>query len=244
MLNRKALKVLLHADGVNQTDRLLLCLGVDVDKPKTIGEIKDLAVSAGLRSAAKWNISSLLSASRGKAIRAAEGWELGAKGKEAVRTLAAGYTSGAPPAVAVSLRKELGRITDAEVAAFVREAVACFENGLHRAAVVLSWVGALSLLYEHIVRHKLTAFNAEAARRSSKWKAAKTRDDLALMGEYEFLQILEAVSVLGKSVKHELEGCLKLRNGCGHTNSLKIGENRVSAHIEVLILNVFSRFPT
>lgn len=244
MLRRDALKALLHADGVSRTDKLLLCLGVDVDQPKSIAEIKQIAVSAGLRAAVKWNVSSLLSASRGRAIRAVDGWELGVKGKEAVQALAGSYTSPAPPELAVLLRKELARVANPDVAAFVKEAVICFESHLYRAAVVLSWVGALSLLYEHVLQHKLAAFNAEAIRRNAKWRAAKTRDDLALMGEHDFLQVSEAISVLGKSVKHELEGCLKLRNGCGHPNSLKIGESRVSAHIEVLLMNVFSQFPT
>jgi hypothetical protein len=62
------------------------------------------------------------------------------------------------------------------------------------------------------------------------------------MKEAEFLDVLVALSILGKNVKQELENCLKLRNGCGHPNSLRIGEARVSAHIEILILNVFSRF--
>jgi len=36
------------------------------------------------------------------------------------------------------------------------------------------------------------------------------------MKEYDFLQILEAVSGISKDVKVELEACLKLRNSCGH----------------------------
>jgi hypothetical protein len=73
-------------------------------------------------------------------------------------------------------------------------------------------------------------------------KPATAKDDLANLKEYDFLQILQSMSVIGKSVKDELEGCLKFRNGCGHPNSLKIGESRVSAHIESLMLNVFSKF--
>ena len=45
--------------------------------------------------------------------------------------------------------------------------------------------------------------------------------------------------MIGKNVKDELESCLKLRNACGHPNSLKIGEHRVASHIESLILNVY-----
>jgi hypothetical protein len=44
--------------------------------------------------------------------------------------------------------------------------------------------------------------------------------------ETTFLQIAESISMLGKNVKQELEGCLRLRNSCGHPNSLKIGVNK------------------
>jgi hypothetical protein len=47
---------------------------------------------------------------------------------------------------------------------------------------------------------------------------------------------------MGKNTKDELEACLKLRNTCGHPNSHRIGEHRVTSHVETLILNVFSNF--
>lgn len=62
------------------------------------------------------------------------------------------------------------------------------------------------------------------------------------MKESIFLDILESISVIGNDVKKELKKCLDLRNSCGHPNSLVIGENRVAAHVEILILNVFSKF--
>jgi hypothetical protein len=62
------------------------------------------------------------------------------------------------------------------------------------------------------------------------------------MKEFDFLQVLEAVSVIGKSVKGELEACLKLRNGCGHPNSLQVSESKVAAHTETLMLNVLAIF--
>lgn len=79
-----------------------------------------------------------------------------------------------------------------------------------------------------------------AKRRDSRWKNAKTSDDLTAMKESEFLNILEHLSVIGKNVKLELQNqCLVNRNSCGHPNSLKIGENTVAAHIELLILYVY-----
>ena len=71
---------------------------------------------------------------------------------------------------------------------------------------------------------------------------AKNADDLTRMKEHEFLQVLESISAIGKNVKRELENCLNLRNACGHPNSLEIAENRVAAHLEILTLNVFSKF--
>jgi hypothetical protein len=41
-------------------------------------------------------------------------------------------------------------------------------------------------------------------------------------------------------VKQELDTALQLRNGCGHPNSLKIGANKVAAHLETLALNVYA----
>jgi hypothetical protein len=108
--------------------------------------------------------------------------------------------------------------------------------------VVLSWVGAIALQHDFVVAKHLPAFNAEAVRRNAKWKPAKTADDIGTMKEVAFLEVAETVSIIGKNVKQELEGCLKLRNGCGHPNSLKFGANKVAAHIEVLILNVFRVF--
>jgi hypothetical protein len=48
--------------------------------------------------------------------------------------------------------------------------------------------------------------------------------------------------LFGKSTKTELEQRLQLRNGCGHPNSMAIGENVAASHIEVLVMNVFNKF--
>jgi hypothetical protein len=143
---------------------------------------------------------------------------------------------------AVNLRAYLATIKDADTLSFLDEAVTCLETGLLRAAVVLSWVGAVSVLYRHVINNSLAAFNAEATRRDAKWKPARTEDDLALMKEHDFLNVLEAISVIGKSVKLELQNSLGLRNACGHPNSYKLGPARVAAHVEALILNVFQKF--
>lgn len=243
MLPEDALKDLLSQKEFSNTDKLLIVLAVASETAKEVKNIKKLAAAAGLRSANKWNISSLLSRSKGMAVRTTNGWELTSAGIQHVSMLAGSLMGSPAPKVAASLRAHLSNLTDPDTSKFVEEAIKCYEARLYRAAVVLSWVGAVSVLYDYVVKNKLKEFNAEATKRNTKWNIAKTKDDLARMKESDFLNIIESISVIGKSVKQEVEGCLKLRNGCGHPNSLKIAENRVTGHIESLILNVFSTFP-
>jgi hypothetical protein len=241
LLAEQNVKDLIHGANLSQTMKLLLCLAVG-DGPKQVAEVREIAARVGLPAAKSWNVSQFFAGSKGKAINTPSGWELSITGRAAVEALAGPLLASPPAKAAVSLRAQLASIPSNDTRAFVEQAISCFEHKLYRAAVVLSWVGAVSLLYDHVVANELSAFNAEATKRNSKWKPAKNPDGLARMEEHEFLQIIEALSVIGKNVKHELEGCLKLRNGCGHPNSLQIAEHRVSSHIEILTLNVFAKF--
>lgn len=242
MLNKSDLKKVIHQKGISKTNIVLICLASEGEENKEVKDIKEIGKGAGVRNIVKWNISTLLRRSNGKAIRTDKGWELTDSGITEVRSLIGSLIGGAPQKIAVSLRSHLSQIKDKQSQAFIEEAISCLETRLFRAAVVLSWVGAVAVLYDHVVKTKLSDFNREGKRKFQKWKEAKTKDDLANMKESEFLEILQGISVIGKSVKDELGGCLKFRNGCGHPNSLKIGENRVSGHIETLIQNVFSVF--
>ncbi len=235
------LKDLVHRPGMSRQDQVLLCLAAAPHRPKQVTEIKDIAMSAGLRTSRAWNFSSVLGSLKGDAVRVSEGWEVTASGRERARILAQGGPAVTKAPVS-ALRTLLPRIKNPDISTFLTEAIACYEAKHFRASVVLSWVGAMAVLYDHVIVKHLAAFNGEARRRDAKWRDAKNPDDLARMKESDFLQVLEAISVLGKSVKTELEAALKLRNGCGHPNSLKVAEHRVASHLEVLILNVFTVF--
>lgn len=236
------LKNLLVADGLSTKDMVLLCLAVDSDRPKQVKDITKLGFDAGWRGIKKLNVSAILSSCKPNTVRTGSGWELTATGFQYVAQLAGPLMGSPVPKVASSLRIQLAKLNDPDTKRFVEEAVACFEARQHRAAVVLSWVGAISVLQAHVFTNHLAAFNTEASRRDSKWRTAKNTDDLGRMKEHGFLDVLEAISVIGKNVKQELQKQLQLRNGCGHPNSLNIAEHTVSSHIEILILNVYSCF--
>jgi hypothetical protein len=241
MLPVDALKDLLSQE-LSDKEKALICLAVEPTKARQIKEIKDLAYAAGWRAAKNKNLSSIYRRATGMAVLTNDGWELTSNGSSFVAKLAGPLMNSPIPMVASSLRSHLVGLPNSDTQAFVEEAIVCFEARQFRAAVVLSWVGAISVLHDYVVANKLAEFNAEATSRNSKWKAAKTADDLGLMKEDTFLDMLQAISVIGKNVKQELKKALTLRNGCGHPNSLKLAEHKVSAHIEDLVLNVFAKF--
>lgn len=242
MLDAGALKDILHRTGLTRRDQLLLVLSARDAKPKQVAEVRELAIAAGLRKVKNWNVSGELAKAKGQAARTAKGWELTKAGKERVVALAGPLLGNPAVEAAHHLRGASATLKSTATRAFVDEAIACLEAQFLRAAVVLSWIGAVSLLYDHVVAHHLAGFNAEASRRDPKWKSAKTSDDLSRMKEFDFLNVLEALSILGKNVRKELQNALDLRNGCGHPNSLVLGPARVASHIETLILNVFQKF--
>ena len=240
MLSSSDLKTWLHGD-LSQRDKLLLILA-SLDEPCQVKEIKEYAKEAGFRVPPSWNPSASLGKSKGLAIRTPKGWEITETGKQHLRNLGVTKISPAAVQVATDLREELPKIKDEDTRAFVEEAIKCYEAELYRSAIVMSWLAAFDVLHNHVHAKHLKAFNEEAKRVDSRWKDAKTTDDLGRMGEADFLDRIAALSIIGKNVKEQLKGCLKLRNVCGHPNSLKIGANTTAHLIEILLLNVFKNF--
>src|SRR4029079_6456589 len=141
--------------------------------------------------------------SNGRAINLPNGWELGVSGREYLTHIGAFKKQKLPhvDTGAADFRRETQKITDPQTRAFVEEAISCFEYDLFRSAIVMSWMSAVDVLHSAVFKGYLKAFNAEAARRDSDWKPAKTKDDLGLMKEYEFVSILHKISMIGKNAR-------------------------------------------
>ncbi|MGE0640855.1 MAG: hypothetical protein AB7G12_13800 [Thermoanaerobaculia bacterium] len=242
MIAAGRLKDLLASPDYSNLEKLLICMATEPLAPRQVKEVREMASSAGLRKVRNWNISNALSSAGELAVRTAAGWELTTQGMRRVAELVGPVAAIPAQKVAASLRAHLSKVSQPETKKFVEEAVLCFEARHYRAAVVLSWVGAVSVLQDFVLTKKLSEFNSEATRRDKKWRTATTRDDLSRIEESEFLLILSALSVIGRNVRQELEVCLQLRNACGHPNSLQLGEARVAAHVETLLLNVFAKY--
>jgi hypothetical protein len=244
MITLQDAKRIVHGQTLTGRDQLMVLLAVDPVRALSIDKIKERCADAGLRRLAKKNVSDILAKSNGHVARTVEGWELQQSGILRVRELAqAVHINLVVTHSSQSLRGHANEITDPLTKSFVMEAIQCFEAKQYRAAVVFSWAGAVALLHSRVFGKKLTEFNAEASRRDSKWRVAKQQDDLGRMKDRDFLNVCEAIGVIGRNVKQILQNeCLLLRNACGHPNSLIIAENSVAAHIEKLIKNVFTRF--
>lgn len=228
--------------GLGRKEKILLILSLCDFSHKQVKDIKALALAHGLVEANKWNISQVLKDLEKQVVKLPNGWTATSSGKKKLGEL--GLLNQESPVAKsnILLRKYLSKVKSESSKSFLDEAVTALEYGLLRSAVVLSWVGAVSILYEEVVHGHLSAFNAEATKRNPKWKPAKNVDGLTNLKEHEFLQIISAISVLGKNTKQELEQCLKLRNSCGHPSTLKLGENRVASHIEILVLNIYQQY--
>lgn len=240
LLSEADLKQWLHKE-LKQLDKLLLILAT-FETPAKLNGLRERAAEAGLKIGKTWNPSATLSRSKGLAIRVPDGWEITDSGKSYLRNL--GVTSLSPAAmqVATDLRAHLDRVQNPTTKVFVEEAIKCHESALYRSAIVMSWLAAVDVLHRVVVASHLDAFNASAKSMDSKWKDAINEDGVGKMNEERFLERCAAIGVLGKNQKDELLKGLKLRNGCGHPNSLKVGPNMVASHIETLLLNVFEPF--
>ncbi|MFK4002951.1 hypothetical protein [Qipengyuania sp. NPDC077563] len=240
MLSETDLKQWLHRD-LRQLDKLLLILAT-FDVPVSVAGIRERAAEAGLKIGKSWNPSATLTRSKGLAIKVPEGWEITDSGKSHLRNV--GVTTLSPAAVIVAdgLRAHLDKIANPTTRSFVEEAIKCHESELYRSAIVMSWIAAVDVLHRTVVAKKLAAFNAAAKAVDSRWKDATNADGLGRMGEHEFLNRCASIGLIGKNQKEELLKQLKLRNGCSHPNSLRVGQNAVANHIEILLLNVFEPF--
>ena len=238
LLSIADLKVFLHRD-FGRRDKLLIVLA-SFEEPCQIKDIQERARHAGFRIPGSWNSSATLARTKGLAVRTHNGWEITDAGKQHLANIGVTKVSSRALQVATDLRAQLLTIKSDQTRSFLEEAIGCYEAAFYRAAIIMSWVGALSVLYEYICSNHLARFNAEARRMNSKWREAKTTDDLTRMRERDFLDRIANISVISRDTRKALGDCLDRRNSCGHPNSLRLRENTAAHHVEVLLLNVFT----
>ena len=166
MLAEEQLRDILARPDLDRTDMLLACLAVDAKTPKEVKAVMALAESHGLRSIRKWNVSSHLSRSKGLASRVTDGWVLTAAGRKRIvySGLAGAALLHAPLRPSENTQLYSGIRIHATLS---MRRLPALKHSYTERPLFSAGVGAVSLLYDHVVAKCLSAFNAEAARRKS-----------------------------------------------------------------------------
>lgn len=241
MLTSDDLKTLLF-HSISRADKLLILLA-SFDAPIKVNEIRKCALHVGFRDIRKWNISDILGKTHGRALKTTSGWEISVSGYERLQELSLVGPSQPKQNISSSLRKKIAEIDDSQIRSFLDETVICYESGLYRSAIIMSWVGAVAILRKE-VREKRFQDLSNFVRKQENTKKRNVANSgyLEKVAESEFLEILHKISVIDKGIKGELKRCLDLRNQCSHPNNLKIADNTAACHLEIVILNVYDRY--
>jgi len=142
-----------------------------------------------------------------------------------------------------ALETHAARIKGIQTRSFVQEAIKCAKNDTPRAAIIMSWCGAISSMQEFTFEKHLDAFNIDAVKNGLLKGPAKTLADMRdISKESLFLESLARVSILDNASKRALKRCLDRRNDVGHPSEVKLSDAAVADHFETLMLNVFERF--
>jgi hypothetical protein len=227
---------------VSKTDKYLLIVAMH-DGPMKANDIRAVARQHGWKDGIRSIPGDYLRQTR-NAIYLPNGWTVTEACKRSLADRGLMNPAGVLTPVTEALEKYLTDVHDPDKARFVEEAIQCVKNKAYRSAIVLTWVGAVYLLYQHVLKNKLTEFNQEGHRRFQKgWTDVANVDDIATARtESVFLNMLEHIGVLTKAEQKELQNCLDRRNTAGHPNSASFEEVTVGAHIHELIAKVYSKY--
>jgi hypothetical protein len=234
-----ATKEILSKSSVSSSAKVLLILAAYSD-PIPPTKILAFGLTNGARKLK--NVPQLLVGLGDKVIRTPAGWEISREGREWLQKK--GHLKQSKlSSLAEKLSDVAKSIPSADTVSFVDEAIGCIHMGYFRSAIILSWVGAFSLLQAHIVSHHLSSFNAEASAKKKITKPLSSVDEISEhMKEFDVIDTCHKIGILSKNLRDQLHAALKVRNAASHPNSFQIGEAAVANHVEMLLLNIYKKF--
>jgi hypothetical protein len=114
---------------------------------------------------------------------------------------------------------------------YFREATKCLEQGLLRAAVVLSWAGFFYVLLErNYVKHKA---KIRAAR--PKWSFSDLAELRASYPESQILDALRAAKLISRAEIRVYQGQLSVRNQCAHPTLFRPSLNSTLGFVDDML---------
>jgi hypothetical protein len=149
------------------------------------------------------------------------------------------------PALALKTLNDAVDQAPKEYRGYLVEAVACYENALYRAAILMVWAACVEHLYMTASAHPNGVKDFEKANfarfgGSRNYREIKKKDDFLYLGEKNWLQLAEDAGMMNKNAKLLLEERLVVRNRCGHPTQYVPGREEAVVFIESLMLNILS----
>jgi hypothetical protein len=143
------------------------------------------------------------------------------------------------------LRKLEAKLPAGTEKGFLKELVDCFEIGANRAAIVMCWILVLDHLYEYVLKHHLSAFNAALSKNADKRvrvSVVTSRDDFSDIPEGKFIEFLRSAGIVSSDVRKILDEKLGIRNTSAHPSAVAIKPSKVVEFIDDLVENVVLKF--
>lgn len=127
---------------------------------------------------------------------------------------------------------------------YLDEALICYSNNAHRAAIVMTWNLAYAHLCDYVVKNRLAEFNARWQQdhkgdHKNGVRTIKVVSDFAdeELGEAKVLKTCLNAGIIVKNVYNVLEPALKKRNAAAHPNDVSIKQVHVDSFIDDVVTN-------
>lgn len=194
-----------------------------------------------------WLATHLTNNSKGRKatyVKAAKGYRLHANAREKLAQLfGAGQIA---VQTSAPLKEIYEQLPDGPRKEFLREAVASYEIGCNRAAVIMFWLFLLDHLFELVEKKYLNDFNSVLEKNTDKRVKVTSiarRDDFGEIPEGKFIELLRSSGIISADVRKILDQKLGTRNTAAHPSTVKLQQSKANDFFDDLIENVFRKYP-
>ena len=142
------------------------------------------------------------------------------------------------------LQMIISKLTEENQRKFMSEAVSCLAVNARRAAIIMIWSGTLDHLYDYVLKHKLSDFNATLQRRADRHAklTVANKDDFSDIKDSVFIEVCRSAGIVSGDIRKILDQKLETRNTYAHPSSVEIGKTKVVDFIEDLVTNVLIKY--
>jgi hypothetical protein len=141
----------------------------------------------------------------------------------------------------IYLNKIINKISEDNKQKFLYEAISCLKVNANRSTIIMTWICVVDHLYDYILKHKLTEFNAALKKINSKIQI-NCKDDFTDIKEKVFIESLRTSNIITNDIRKILDEKLGIRNSVAHPSGIEIHGTKVVNFIEDLVDNVILKY--